>query len=562
MSIQLLLCVALSVSSPTPVTEGRNEPPPGMLLVKGGTTKIGTPAKEIEAFGMENEIVFPSLVPETPQHSVRVEDFFLMVSEVTNEQYAAFVQATGARPPWTWGEEATNEARKAFLEDQQQRKQAALDAGQMPPERRKFEPTDWWRKNWEGQEWEVPAGKEARPATFVDYQDARGYARWAGLRLMTEFEYQRACRGNTAQRYPWGDDGPDRDKCASLDSRINEPLPAGALPDGASEEGIHHLAGNVWEWTGSPFTSYPKYEDLKIKVGKGRNERTVPGIVKWDANQRVAVGGSFQTSALACRTTTRRPTDRTQMTDALGFRCAGSVAAGLDIARVVMKEDLPLDTRPEDVEFDETKVLAMDRWTGRAGSVSDVPGYGVVADYNYVLFVPCVEVDAVSVKGLKERSLENGVVTMGVLSTTIPVVEPALPPGTYYLSFRASGEAPPPADPADPDAPAPLAVPEGYDWAVDNFIFYSWDDVPVAAWPAATADLTYSRPKRPEIVVGKATREIPGTDDEGEPIVIEDPVDVAAFKVNSWVRVSNKGFHYSLRLMFAPGAITEEGWRN
>jgi formylglycine-generating enzyme required for sulfatase activity len=568
----LLLTVLLSaVAAPQSV-----EPPPGLVFIRGGTTKIGSPVKEIEAIGMEKELVFPSIVPETPQHSARVDDFFLMTTEVTNEQYAAFVQATGARPPWMWGEAATNEARQTFLEEQALRIQAARDEGKPAPERKKFDAATWWKKNWEGKQWQVPAGKESQPVTWIDYQDARAYARWAGLRLMTEFEYQRACRGNSARLYPWGDDPPETDRCASLDSRINEPLAAGALPKGATSEGIRHLAGNVWEWTASPFTAYPKYQDLKIEIGRGKQARQINGIVKWDANQRVAVGGSFQNGTLACRATTRRPTDRVQTTDALGFRCAASIAPGLDQARTVMKDDLPLDQRPEDVVFDETKVLAMDKWTGTAGSAGDVEGYAVIQDYDYVLYVPCIEVDAVSVKGIRELSLEHGVVTMGVLSTTIPVVEPALSPGTYYVSFRGASEAPETStaaagttdpkqglqDPATADMAAPVAVPPGYEWEKDNFIFYSADDVPVASWPAEKAEMTYVRPKKPEIVVGKGVRLVEGPPDKNDnPTWIEEPVDVASFKVNSWVRVSNKGFHYSLRLMFAPGTVGD-GWRH
>jgi len=579
--IHVLLSAVFSVTplacEPPAAPLGRVEPPPGMVFIRGGTTKVGSTVKDVEARGMENEKVFNAILPETPQHSVRVDDFFLMSTEVTNEQFAAFVQATGSRPPWTWGEKAADDARQAFLIAQAEQIQAAKDEGNPVPERKKFDMDDWWKKNWEGKPWEVPTGKEVLPVTYVDYQDAREYARWAGLRLMTEFEYQRAARGSTTQLYPWGEEPPDTERCATMDSRISEPLPAGALPKGASADGVFHLAGNVWEWTASPFTSYPKYKDMKIEIGKGKQKRIIPGIVKWDANQRVMVGGSFQNGVLAARATTRRPTDRTQTTNAVGFRCAASVAPGLDIARVVLKDDMPLDQRPEGVEFDEGKVLAMDRWTGNAGSVKDVTGYGVITSYDHVLFVPCIEVDAVSVKGLKELSREHGVVTMGVLATTVPVVEPALPPGTYYVSFRAASKPPelteadagtdptqgvqdPAAEPDD--ATVPVEVPEGYEWEKDNFIFYSTDDVPVASLPAGNSELSYVRPKKPEIVVGKGVRHIEGPPDkDGNPTLVEDPVDIASFKVNSWVRVSNKGFNYSLRLLFAPGSVAE-GWRH
>ena len=582
-SVVLLSCISLA--APQGV-----QPPPGMVLVRGGTTKIGTTAKQLQAISEENEHNFTVVLRETPQHSVRVEDFFLQVSEVTNEQYAAYVAATGARPPWMWADETVvNDARMAFLQEDHEKREAAKSAGLPVPERGKFDENVWWRKNWEGQPWSVPKSKETLPVTFVDYQAARAYARWAGLRLMTEFEYQRACRGNTTQNFPWGDDPPTTDRLVSLDNRTNEPFAAGALPAGASREGIRHLAGNVWEWTSSPFVAYPKYENLVIKVGKGRNTMTLDDTVKWDANQRVVVGGSFQNATIAARCTTRRATDRTQNTDAVGFRCAASATPGLDIAVTVMKDDVPPQVRAEGMEFDETKVLAIDRWRSNRGTANTkdkdkevpLPGYAIITGFDYVLFVPAVEIEAVSLKGLRELSHEHGVVSMGVLSTTVPILEPELPAGTYFVSFRGASQ--PPETPAastdagedsiskgiqepqdepvvDDDAIVSIEVPEGYEWGQDHFIFYTPDDRPVAAISTAGSDISYVRPKKPMVLVAASERDVPGVDEEGEPIIVKEPVDQATFKLNSWVKVSNKGFHYSLKLLFAPGTITD-GWR-
>ena len=77
------------------------EPPPGLVLVKGGRTKIGTPVREVELLIAANEGVRHTLAGETPRHSVKVDDFYLMVTEVTNQQYAEYVNARGAKPPWT-----------------------------------------------------------------------------------------------------------------------------------------------------------------------------------------------------------------------------------------------------------------------------------------------------------------------------------------------------------------------------------------------------------------------------------------------------------------------------
>jgi len=568
--IEVFLSLLAASVPVTPLQRGV-EPPPGMILIRGGSTTIGSKQKDIEALGEENELNFPTLVRETPQHTVRLDDFFLMVNEVSNEQYAAYVRASGTRPPWTWGEKAADAARQAFLEQQALAIKEALAAGEPPPTRQKFDLASWWAKNWEGKEWEVPTGQEARPVTYVNYQDARAYARWAGLRLMTEFEFQRAGRGNGDGNYPWGDDPIDKEHAATQDARISDPLPAGALPKGATSSGLHHLLGNVWEWTSSPFTPYPKYKDLTIEIGTGSRQRTVPGMTRWDANQRVVVGGSFQNGNLAARLTTRRGTDRDEATNSLGFRCAASTTPGIDIAEVVLNDDVPPSLRPDDLEYDASKTVATDRWISEPG-VGAVENYAVIQSYDYALFVPAVEVEATSIKALSEASTDEAPVTLGVFSTTVPLIEPELAPGTYVLAFRGSSKPPKDLsegrtgkveqDQADEeDAPPIVRVPPGYDWEQESFLFYRPDGEPVTWLSTAAADMQYVRPQEPQITVVDTTRQVDTgeVDEKGNPILIDEPIQVAGFKVNTWVRVNNKAVAYNLRLVAAPG--TFDGWR-
>lgn len=141
-----------------------------------------------------------------PMHEVHLPAFWIDRTPVTHRDWLAYVQATGAPRPRTW------------------------------PARGR-----------------VPARLLPLPVTGITWAQAVAYARWAGKRLPTEVEWERAAQGPEHRRYPYGDE---------LDlARIHAGLaPVGALPAGASSEGVHDLTGNGWEWTASPFVPYGQEE--------------------------------------------------------------------------------------------------------------------------------------------------------------------------------------------------------------------------------------------------------------------------------------------------------------
>ncbi len=96
---------------------------------------------------------------------------------------------------------------------------------------------------------EPPADKLDHPVVQVTYSDAEAYAKWAGKRLPTRPEWEKAARGLDGWVYPWGDDF-DKNKCNTSESGIFATTPVGKYsPDGDSPYGLADMAGNVYEWT-------------------------------------------------------------------------------------------------------------------------------------------------------------------------------------------------------------------------------------------------------------------------------------------------------------------------
>jgi formylglycine-generating enzyme required for sulfatase activity len=140
-----------------------------------------------------------------PMHEVRLEPFWIDLRPVSNADYLAFVRASGASPPRTWmrGTRLSRHARSL-------------------------------------------------PVSGISYEEAQAYAAWAGKRLPTEREWERAAQGPEHRRYPYGEEL-DTSRIHTDPRRL---APVGSYPQGASSEGVLDLTGNGWEWTSSPFRPY------------------------------------------------------------------------------------------------------------------------------------------------------------------------------------------------------------------------------------------------------------------------------------------------------------------
>ena len=203
------------------------------ITVPAGSATLGVDA-QAQAFGWDNE---------RPAFSVEVPAFTVDRHNVTNARFLAFVEAGGYRERRWWTDEDW-----AWLQHESQ-----------------THPLFWEREGsawyWRGMFSLVPLPLSW--PVYVSLAEARAFARWAGARLMTEAEFQRAAYGSPTgeRRYPWGGDAPTS-LHGVFDFSSWDPEPAGSHPAGASAWGVEDLVGNGWEWTTTPFAPFPGFQAI------------------------------------------------------------------------------------------------------------------------------------------------------------------------------------------------------------------------------------------------------------------------------------------------------------
>ena len=267
------------------------QPPVDEVLVPAGPFTMGTSA---EPWALDNE---------RPAHLVEVAPFFIDTAAVTNGAYLAFMDAGGYDQPAWW-----SPAGWAHRQE----------AGLCAPRFWQLEGDTWWRLRFGIRE-PVPA---AEPVMHVSFHEAQAYATWAGRRLPTEAEWEKAARWDPAtgrsRRYPWGDQDPGPQH-ANLGQRHLRPAGAGAYPRGASPLGVYQLIGDVWEWTCSDFGGYPGFAAFPYPEYS---------LVFFGSDYKVLRGGSFGSDSVAVRGTFRNWDYPIRRQIFAGFRCARDPAPG------------------------------------------------------------------------------------------------------------------------------------------------------------------------------------------------------------------------------------------
>jgi iron(II)-dependent oxidoreductase len=218
------------LSAGTPLPPGRPGVAGTSVLVPGGPFVLGVDAVA-EPFSLDNE---------RPAHVLDVPDFRIGRVPVTNAEWQGFIDDDGYRRPDLWSERGW-----AHRED----------AGLVAPQ---FWNGDGSRTRF-GHLEPIPADEPVQHITFFE---AEAYAAWAGARLPTEIEWEKACAWDpgtgTRRRFPWGSSSPNFE-LANLGGSALRPAPVGAYPVGASAYGAEQMLGDVWEWTTSPLRPWPGF---------------------------------------------------------------------------------------------------------------------------------------------------------------------------------------------------------------------------------------------------------------------------------------------------------------
>ncbi|RMH72554.1 MAG: PEGA domain-containing protein [Gemmatimonadetes bacterium] len=250
-----------------------------MIYIPAGEFTMGLREDQIDSLLARDETFQREwFANQTPAKRVYVDAFYIDKYEVTNADFARFLNAV---------------------------KPDTID------QLIKYDKT-YTRIYPSGAEYVVRKGYENYPVVYVTFAGAQAFAAWAGKRLPTEAEWEKAARGDHIQLFPWGSTfEPDRANTSDVDDTYLGLAPVGTFPKGASPYGVEDLAGNLWEWCADAYL--PDY----LKRADTRN----PHIPLEESPLRVLRGGSYLNNYHLAIVASRQGVPVDYRDFVVGFRC-------------------------------------------------------------------------------------------------------------------------------------------------------------------------------------------------------------------------------------------------
>ena len=275
----LILTMLLGCGTPRHIPSARdslppvNDTPDGMVLIPAGEFEMGRNQ------GAANE---------RPVHTVYVDAFYMDIYEVTNAQYKVFVDAN---PQWQ-KDNITEEYHDSV-----------------------------YLRLWDGNNY--PEGKADHPVVYVSWYAVMAYAEWAGKRLPTEAEWEKAARGGlVGKAYPWGDTI-DATR-ANYFRHINEPIAVGQYPPNGY--GLYDMAGNVSEWCLDEYDSNFYTQSVRENpFSGGTREEVIKSFKVIRKKNRVLRGGCWSDNGVFLRVDYRDWGVQHYTSVFRGFRCVKDV---------------------------------------------------------------------------------------------------------------------------------------------------------------------------------------------------------------------------------------------
>ena len=256
-----------------PHTPSAGDAPDGMVLIPAGEFEMGSDTEKAN---------------ERPVHTVYLDAFYMDIYEVTNAQYKVFIDEN---PEW-----------------QKENIESAFHDGV-------------YLRLWNGNAY--PEGKADHPVVYVSWYAAMAYAQWAGKRLPTEAEWEKAARGGIAGKaYPWGDTFDETR--ANYGRHFNDPIAVGQYPPNGY--GLYDMAGNISEWCLDEYDSdFYTTSPRENPLSGGTREAIIHNFRNVEKKERVLRGGCWSDNGLFLRVALRDWGPQHYTSVFRGFRCVKDI---------------------------------------------------------------------------------------------------------------------------------------------------------------------------------------------------------------------------------------------